>query len=163
MYGSIFCRATRKPRASSSAPSEAAASPLPSEETTPPVTKMNFGPKSSLPFLVVMEPALNVVDFALPIPDFAVETRVAQRAENSCHVGSARDAERDDRVAAELGTALAGRRQPPLEPGAGGRASLEVQPGQRGGTASAREPRGLARARRCVQARGQLARAGDRP
>jgi hypothetical protein len=44
------------PRASSSAPIDAAASPLPSEETTPPVTKMNFGPKSSLLFPVWTQP-----------------------------------------------------------------------------------------------------------
>src|SRR5258706_9958716 len=40
MYGSNFCSVTRKPRASSSAPMDAAAIPLPSPETTPPVTKM---------------------------------------------------------------------------------------------------------------------------
>src|SRR5690242_16924707 len=33
---------TRRPRLDSSAPSELAVSPLPSEETTPPVTKTNF-------------------------------------------------------------------------------------------------------------------------
>src|SRR5690348_14464166 len=33
---------TRRPRSTSSRPSEAAAIPLPREETTPPVTKMNF-------------------------------------------------------------------------------------------------------------------------
>src|SRR5437667_220887 len=43
MYGSILRRVTWKPRASSSDPMEAAASPLPRDETTPPVTKMNFG------------------------------------------------------------------------------------------------------------------------
>ena len=40
MYGSNFCSATFRPRATSSRPIEAAAMPLPSEETTPPVTKM---------------------------------------------------------------------------------------------------------------------------
>ena len=39
-YGSNFCRVTRKPRLSSRHPIEAAAIPLPSDETTPPVTKM---------------------------------------------------------------------------------------------------------------------------
>src|SRR4030095_12346901 len=47
MYGSIFCSVTRKPRASSSAPIEAAARPLPRDETTPPVTKMYFEANSS--------------------------------------------------------------------------------------------------------------------
>src|SRR5687767_13354053 len=42
MYGSNFWSATFRPRATSSRPIEAAAMPLPSEETTPPVTKMNF-------------------------------------------------------------------------------------------------------------------------
>src|SRR3954454_985582 len=40
MYGSNFWIVMRKPRASSSAPMEAAAMPLPSPETTPPVTTM---------------------------------------------------------------------------------------------------------------------------
>src|SRR5437763_16885349 len=38
-YGSNFCNWTRRPRALSSRPSEAATIPLPSAETTPPVTK----------------------------------------------------------------------------------------------------------------------------
>ena len=42
MYGSSFCAATFSPRAFSSRPSEAAVMPLPSPETTPPVTKMYF-------------------------------------------------------------------------------------------------------------------------
>src|SRR3954447_8776363 len=40
MYGSNFCRATFRPRATSRRPMDAAAMPFPSEETTPPVTKM---------------------------------------------------------------------------------------------------------------------------
>src|SRR4051794_22136473 len=40
MYGSNFWRATFRPRATSRRPMEAAAMPLPSDETTPPVTKM---------------------------------------------------------------------------------------------------------------------------
>src|ERR1700690_464295 len=42
-YGSHFWRVTRSPRLSSRQPIEAAATPLPSEETTPPVTKIYFG------------------------------------------------------------------------------------------------------------------------
>src|SRR5207249_992608 len=54
---SNFCSVTVKPRASIRRPMEAAASPLPSEDTTPPVMKMYFvatltssrtGPKSVL-------------------------------------------------------------------------------------------------------------------
>src|SRR3954453_14648702 len=41
-YGSNFCACTRRPRAFSSRPSEAATMPLPSAETTPPVTKTYF-------------------------------------------------------------------------------------------------------------------------
>src|SRR5947209_811065 len=39
-YGSNFCKVTRKPRLSSKHPIDAAAMPLPKDETTPPVTKM---------------------------------------------------------------------------------------------------------------------------
>src|SRR5215467_8611526 len=42
-YGSHFCRVTRKPRLSRRQPMEEAATPLPKEETTPPVTKIYFG------------------------------------------------------------------------------------------------------------------------
>src|SRR5579862_8506140 len=41
-YGSNFCRDTRSPRLSSRQPIEAAAMPFPSDETTPPVTKIYF-------------------------------------------------------------------------------------------------------------------------
>src|SRR5271165_1295706 len=41
-YGSNFCMITRNPRCSSKVPSAAAARPLPSELTTPPVTKIYF-------------------------------------------------------------------------------------------------------------------------
>jgi hypothetical protein len=40
MYGSNFWSWTDRPRATRSRPIEAAAMPLPSEETTPPVMKM---------------------------------------------------------------------------------------------------------------------------
>ena len=40
MYGSNFIIVTRSPRSTSSRPSDAAAMPFPSDETTPPVTKM---------------------------------------------------------------------------------------------------------------------------
>src|SRR4029079_14514739 len=42
MYGSSLMCVTRRPRASISAPIEAAPRPLPIEETTPPVTKTNL-------------------------------------------------------------------------------------------------------------------------
>src|SRR5437763_2123717 len=45
-YGSNFCNGTRRPRALSSRPSEAATIPLPSADTTPPVTKTYFGARA---------------------------------------------------------------------------------------------------------------------
>src|SRR5215813_9313542 len=42
-YGSHFCSVTLKPRLSRRQPMEEAATPFPSEETTPPVTKIYFG------------------------------------------------------------------------------------------------------------------------
>src|SRR5271169_6032929 len=42
MYGSSFRKVTFRPRDSRSAPIDAAARPFPSDETTPPVTKMYF-------------------------------------------------------------------------------------------------------------------------
>src|SRR5213594_346060 len=50
-YGSNFIRLTVMPRLSSRHPIEAAASPLPSEDTTPPVTKMYFADIVSSPQL----------------------------------------------------------------------------------------------------------------
>src|SRR5689334_18628425 len=55
MYGSSFCIRTFSPRPSSSIPIDALASPLPSELTTPPVTKMN---------LVIQLPPLELNPFA---------------------------------------------------------------------------------------------------
>src|SRR5581483_7792066 len=48
MYGSNFCIVTVYPWPSSSAPIDAAARPLPSDDTTPPVTKMNLGVRPSM-------------------------------------------------------------------------------------------------------------------
>src|SRR5579884_3077786 len=45
-YGSNFCSWTRSPRAFSRRPSDAATIPLPSAETTPPVTKTYFGARA---------------------------------------------------------------------------------------------------------------------
>ena len=43
MYGSSFMMVTFKPRASKTAAKDAPAIPLPSEDTTPPVTKIILG------------------------------------------------------------------------------------------------------------------------
>src|SRR5438874_8245120 len=53
-YGSNFMMLTLSPRLSSRHPIEAAASPLPSEDTTPPVTKMYFADISASLFLIVV-------------------------------------------------------------------------------------------------------------
>src|SRR6266516_667195 len=45
-YGSNFCSWTRRPRAFSRRPSDAATMPFPSAETTPPVTKMYLGARA---------------------------------------------------------------------------------------------------------------------
>src|SRR5262245_52368572 len=49
MYGSNFCSRTLSPRRSNNMPMEAHVSPLPSELTTPPVTKMNLVMRSGSP------------------------------------------------------------------------------------------------------------------
>src|SRR6185437_12160647 len=53
-YGSNFIRLTLIPRASSRQPMDAAASPLPSEDTTPPVTKMYFADISASAYLIFL-------------------------------------------------------------------------------------------------------------
>src|SRR5271156_5352265 len=50
-YGSNFIRLTLMPRASSRQPMDAAESPLPSDDTTPPVTKMYFADMSATSYL----------------------------------------------------------------------------------------------------------------
>src|SRR5690242_17762818 len=79
---------------------EAAARPLPSEDTTPPVTKMYFGATSSLPFLG-LQPCTNIVHFRRPVDEAAVQPRVAQRRQRRSHGRTPRRAERDHVVAAE--------------------------------------------------------------
>src|SRR5712675_940525 len=60
-YGSNFCSETVNPRLSSRQPIDAAAIPLPRDETTPPVTKINLaiphlGPHSSIACLNQLDP-----------------------------------------------------------------------------------------------------------
>src|SRR5258708_28092244 len=50
-YGSNFIRLTLSPRLSSRQPMDAAARPLPREDTTPPVTKTYFADMRSSPLL----------------------------------------------------------------------------------------------------------------
>src|SRR5258705_6045236 len=97
MYGSIFCSVTRKPRASSSAPIEAAARPLPRHDTTPPVTKMYFGANSSSS----RDPLSDVRFFHGPARELPVQTPVPELRQDARDGGTARDPEGDDVVAAQ--------------------------------------------------------------
>src|ERR671937_634109 len=83
MYGSIFWRVTRKPRASRSDPIQAEASPLPSDDTTPPVTKMYFVGTASL--LAGLEQVSNILDFRLPVAALAVEPPIAEPIQHLGH------------------------------------------------------------------------------
>src|SRR5215210_8877470 len=62
IYGSNFCIVTLSPRSTRRRPKEAAAMPFPSEDTTPPVTKMYFVELG----LVVIRPALDMRASELP-------------------------------------------------------------------------------------------------
>src|SRR5439155_264601 len=117
---------------------------------------MNFGPKSSLLFRV-LEPRLNVVDFAQAVPDFAVEPRITERAEHARDLRPPGHAKGDHRIAAELGATRARSCDAPLEPCALGGARGHVQPGDGGRARATHEARGLAPAR----ARPPSARAGS--
>src|SRR5438093_13412832 len=94
---------------------EAAASPLPSEDTTPPVTKMYFGATSIPPF-ARGRPCSNIVDFRRPVDDAPIQPCVAQCGERGGHRRAARDAEADHLVAAEYRLDPAALGQPPLDP-----------------------------------------------
>src|SRR5213593_5255619 len=92
---------------------DAAASPLPSEDTTPPVTKMYFGATSIPPF-ARGRPCSNIVDFRRPVDDAPIEPCVTQCGERGGHRRAARDAEADHLVAAEEWLDGAPVGQPPL-------------------------------------------------
>src|SRR5439155_15943607 len=85
------------PRASSSAPIEAAARPLPRDDTTPPVTKMYFGANSSSS----RHPLSDVRLFHGPAREPAVQPCVPHLGQDARDGGAARDPERDDVVAAQ--------------------------------------------------------------
>src|SRR5687767_3495595 len=70
-YGSNFIIVTRSPRSTRRRPRDAAAIPLPSEETTPPVTKMYLAIGMGLPALVCCDMKLR------PVP--SVHARVPPR------------------------------------------------------------------------------------
>src|SRR3970282_1861623 len=79
MYGSSLSIVIRNPRASRSAPMEAAAIPLPREETTPPVTKMNLiGTSLSSLFFGSAAPLDRQRPFLFPGRRCPVEPAVAE-------------------------------------------------------------------------------------
>src|ERR1044071_6666598 len=57
MYGSNFISVTEKPRDSRMAPTEAAATPLPREDTTPPVMKMYLVAMLAASYPIEINPA----------------------------------------------------------------------------------------------------------
>src|SRR5436190_21094586 len=140
MYGSIFCRVTRRPRASSSAPIDAAARPFPRDETTPPVTKMYLGGKSPL-LSGCMVPSVPrpCADECFLVASFRhrpVQARVAQRVQRGRHARARGDAERNDVVASKTGARLR-RLVEPLDVRARARRIAQREPGQLQRTATA--------------------------
>src|SRR5262249_33676365 len=99
MYGSIFCRVTRKPRASRREPMDAAASPLPNEDTTPPVTKMNLVVTSRL--LSRCEPFFHDCALLGQRAGAAVQTKSPQPAERLADARTAWDPQREQVSARE--------------------------------------------------------------
>src|SRR5262245_6752901 len=91
MYGSIFCSVTRKPRPSSREPMDAAASPLPSEDTTPPVTKMYLVVTSRL--LSRCEPFFHETAFLGQRAEVSVQPAPPQHAERFPHARTPRHAQ----------------------------------------------------------------------
>src|SRR5713101_226155 len=126
MYGSIFWSVTLKPRASRSAPIDAAASPLPRDDTTPPVTKMYFVATSAS----LRRPLSDEFDLHGAISQAPVQAAVAQLGEHLRHPGPPRDAERHDVVPRE-------RDEAPVE------AEIPVERRPHAGVAGEPEPREL--------------------
>src|SRR5688572_18863721 len=162
MYGSIFWSVTRKPRASSSEPMEADASPLPSDDTTPPVTKMYFVGTSSL--LPGRQPVSNILDFRLSVPDLAVEPAITKAIEHLRHRRTPSDPQLDHFLAAQYRTNASRRVDPPRHRLPDRRISPEPKRGQLEVGAFAQKPGALRRRRRRPESRcepvGGLERAG---
>src|SRR2546423_3465520 len=73
-YGSNFIRLTLRPRLSSRQPMEAAASPFPNDETTPPVTKMYLAGIPA-PLNVFLCDSLGLLKAVVQTNAFSLETR----------------------------------------------------------------------------------------
>src|SRR5580693_699683 len=84
MYGSSFTCVTRRPRASRSAPTDALASPLPIDETTPPVTNTNLvGLRLILGAPPSIAPGRPSSSWRSPSPTDANSTRAAHPRESA--------------------------------------------------------------------------------
>src|SRR5262252_3997210 len=99
MYGSILTSVTLSPRASSKAPMDADATPLPSDDTTPPVTKMNL--VFAVLFMAPAPPAWLALARAAPAPPAerarARRGAAARRAgRRTCRCAAGRTAGRTD-------------------------------------------------------------------
>src|SRR2546427_3956888 len=129
MYGSIFCSVTRKPRASRSDPIEAAARPLPNDDTTPPVTKMYFVATSASS----RHPVSDLCDLHRAVRDASVQTPVPQLGEHLRDCRPARDPECHDLVAGERDE-RAVEPEVPVEDGACAAVAHEPEPRDRKST-----------------------------
>src|SRR5436190_9904496 len=92
---------------------EADANPLPSDDTTPPVTKMYFVATSSL--LPGPKPVSHILDFVVSIAGRAVEPAVAEVLQHLRHRRPAAHTELDHVITAQLGPHAPRAVQPPFE------------------------------------------------
>src|SRR5437879_2934940 len=128
---------------------EAAARPLPREETTPPVTKMYFVATSTVLSLGRVQPLLGplphqrrlVRSRARPV----VEPRVPKPAEHEPDRRPPRHAQRDQLLAAERAPNLGGAAEVPVEPGPHPAAPTEPRPCELDRRAVAQQRRPAAR------------------
>src|SRR5688572_18002836 len=97
---------------------DAAARPLPSDDTTPPVTKMYFGATSSLSFIgrpPSAHPCTNIIDFGRAIADFPAPPPVPDIVEHAAHCGPSWHAKVDEVVAVQFAFRRASRHRLALE------------------------------------------------
>src|SRR5437870_2638800 len=120
MYGSIFCSVTRRPRASRSDPIEAAARPLPNDDTTPPVTKMYFGATSASlrqqsPDLFDLRRTVRDATVQPPVPQLGEDTRDCRPARAELdRLGAEAALPRPRERPGQLGDEAPGRRGEPV-------------------------------------------------
>src|SRR3989449_1721825 len=156
MYGSIFCSVTRKPRASRSDPIEAAARPLPNDDTTPPVTKMYFVATSASS----RHPVSDLCDLHRAVRDASVKTPVPQLGEHPRDCRPARDPECHDLVAGERDE-RAVEPEVPVEDGACAAVAHEPEPREHHGCLLAEYARAGARSVRIAQPHDERAPLGE--